>query len=471
MVKISCLLSALAVLFPATSSCYESSFGTLYGQIRTFTMIEDNQEPLHDYEGTSVGGKLLYSTPKSNPWEATIGVYTTHFIADNISSQNIEPLASNKNSRYVVGLVDSTEYDRSHLTNIGEAYVRYNKDKNSITLGRMKLDTPFVNPQDGRMIPTFEQGIWGTLSLDDTWSLQAGYINAFWNRSTPKWKSVEDSLGYGYEMGNSAIEGATVAGNYYGNTTSNGLYIANIRYEPNNNLRLDFWDYYLENIFNLGYAEVLYYHPLGEAEVSYGLQYIHQRQSGDGGNSEDNIASPTNTLKAKSYMQEGERSTTYGLKSSLKYQNSKFSLAYNQTTDKGRFLFPREWGKEPLYTFQKRERSDGSGNCHAWLATLEHNFAKQGFNDLDVILGYGEYVKTDPKTWVYNKYGLPSYAQWNIDIFYRFSGALKGLKAEYLVARKVARAETYQIAGPTEYNFIFRKNGLIQQNFILNYDF
>ena len=79
--------------------------------------------------------------------------------------------------------------------------------------------------------------------------------------------------------------------------------------------------------------------------------------------------------------------------------------------------------------------------------------------------------KADAKEWVYNKYGHPSYAQWNIDIFYRFSGSLKGLRAEYLMARKVARGETYQIPGPAEYNFIFRKNGMTLQNFILNYDF
>lgn len=459
------------LLFPIASHCYEENFGKVHGQIRAFMMTEDNQEPLHDYEATAIGGKLLYTTPQWNDWQANIGAYTTHFITDNISSHNIEPLASNKNSRYVVGLVDSTHYDRSHLTNIGEAYLKYHLNQKSVTIGRMKLDTPFVNPQDGRMIPTFVQGIWNTVALDDTWSLQAGYINAFWNRNTPKWKSVEDSLGYGYEMGNSAIEGATVAGNYYGNTHTDGLYIANIRYQSNNKLRLDFWDYYLENIFNLGYAEVLYSHPLGEVEVSYGLQYIHQRQSGDGGNSEDNIASPTNALKAKSYMQEGERSKTYGVKTSLKYQKSKFTLAYNKTSDEGRFLFPREWGKEPLYTFQKRERSDGSGNCHAWLATIEHDFAQQGLNGLNIQAGYGEYVKNDPKTWIYNKYGHPSYAQWDIDIFYQFSGVLKGLRAEYLMARKVARGETYQIPGPTEYNFIFRKNGLTQQNFILNYDF
>ncbi len=465
------ILCNFLLLLPIQAHCYESTFGKIQGQVRAFTMTEEYQEPLHDYEGTAVGGKLLYTTPLWNHWQATIGAYTTHFITDNIFTQNTEPLASNKNSRYVVGLVDSTNYDRSDITNIGEAYLRYRLDQNSLTVGRMKIDTPFVNPEDGRMIPTFVQGIWATSSLSDTVSLQTGFINAFWNRNTPKWKSVEDSLGYGYEMGNSAIAGAPVAGNYYGNTSTNGLYIANIRYEANKRLHLDIWDYYLQNIFNLSYAEAQYTHLLGSLELSYALQYIHQKQAGDGGNSEDNIAAPSDALKAKSYMQEGERSNTYGAKTSVKYQKSKFTLAYNKTSDEGRFLFPREWGKEPLYTFQKRERSDGSGNCHAWLATLEHDFAQEGINGLDMTAGYGEYTKTDAKEWIYNKYGLPSYAQWNIDIFYRFSGPLKGLRAEYLLVRKVARGETYQIAGTSEYNYIFRKNGLIQQNFILNYDF
>lgn len=459
-----------SLLMILTSHAQEPAWGEVHGQIRAYTMIENNQEPLHDYEGSAVGGKLLYQTPHWNHLQGAIGVYTTHFIKDTISSQNVEPLASNKNSRYVVGLVDSTDYDASSVTNIGEAYVRYTSEKNSVTLGRMKLDTPFVNPQDGRMIPTFEQGVWGRASLPKGWSVQAGYINGFWNRNTPEWKSVQDSLGYGYEMGKSSLSSAT-DGNYSQNSSSKGLCIGNIRYDASEGIRLDLWDYYLENIFNLGYAEGLYAHPFGMFELSYGLQYIYQRQSGDGGNGEDNIPSPTDALKAKSYMQEGEKSTAYGAKAAVQYQTSKLMFAYNRTTDEGRFLFPREWGKEPFYTFQKRERSDGSGNCHAWLMTLEHNFAQQGFNGLDIMAGYGEYTKTDPKEWVYNKYGHPSYAQWNIDIFYRFSGRLKGVRAEYLMARKVARGETYQIPGTSEYNFIFRKNGITLHNFIVNYDF
>ncbi|MDP3292162.1 MAG: OprD family outer membrane porin, partial [Sulfuricurvum sp.] len=288
-------IAAFVLVVLSSHAQDDTSFGKVQGQIRIFTMMEDNQEPLNDYEATAVGGKLLYLTPNWNRFQGAVGLYTTHFIKDNISSGNVEPLASNKNSRYAVGLVDSINYDASSVTNIGEAYVRYHYEKNSITLGRMKLDTPFVNPQDGRMIPTFEQGIWVTSAFSKEWSGQAGYINAFWNRNTPEWKSVEDSLGYGYEMGNSSLE-TTVAGNYRGNTSSDGLFVANIRYGTPKEFTIDVWDYYLENIFNLSYADASYTFPYGSVELSYGAQYIYQRQSGDGGNGEDNSV-PTNAIK------------------------------------------------------------------------------------------------------------------------------------------------------------------------------
>ncbi len=100
----------------------------------------------------------------------------------------------------------------------------------------------------------------------------------------------------------------------------------NLRYETKSGIRIDVWDYYLENIFNLGYLEAHYTHPFGGAELSYALQYIDQRQSGDGGNGEDNL-NPTNATKAKSYMQEGEKSTTYGIKTALKHEHSKLTFA------------------------------------------------------------------------------------------------------------------------------------------------
>lgn len=440
------------------------------GQLRLYSMIEDSQDPLVDYHGTAVGGHILYQTPRWGDFQGGLGVYTTHFIKDDLSAQRVEPSASNRGSRYVAGLVDSTDLDANSVTGIGEAYLHYRFDNGSVMIGRMKLETPFINPQDGRMIPTFEQGVWAKSTVGSLWLVQGGYINGFWNRNTPRWKSAEDSIGYGYELGNSSLED-TVRSDYYGHTSSKGVFAGNLRYQPSANWRLDVWDYYVENIFNLGYAEMLIAHPVGAARLLAGAQIIHQYEVGDGGNGEDNRPGATDAQKAKSYMQQGEKSTTYGAKIGIGYDDTTITLAYNRTTDQGRFLFPREWGKEPFYTFQKRERSEGSGDCYAWLVTMEHAFNAQGLPGLSLMAGYGEYRKSDPKEWRYNKYGTPSYAQWNIDLLYRFSGPLKGLRAEYLMVRKVARGETYQVPGPGEYNFIFRKNGMNLHNFILNYDF
>lgn len=460
--KKSYFLSPILLIVPLELLSQE--WGNVKTQLRLYSMIEDNHEPLRDYEGVAFGGKILYQTPQFWNVKGTIGLYGSRFVYDNVGTDRLEPLAANKGSRYVAGLVDSTDVDNQSVAGVGEAYLRYSNGDVYIDIGRVKLDTPFINPQDGRMIPTFEEGIWSKMKLDSQWSVQGGFIERFWNRNTPKWKSVEESLGYGYEMGKS-VDG--VNGDYYQNTSSKGVFVGNIGWN-NQQVKVDLWDYYVDNIFNLAYIELLASHEIEGIKMNYGLQGIVQQEVGEGGNSEDEKALATNADRAKSYMAQGEKSKTYGAKVSLQKGLSTLTFAYNQTTDDGRFLFPREWGKEPLYTFQKRERSDGSGDCSAWLVTLEHDFGLNGWDGFTMLAGYGEYDKSDPKNAKYNKYGIPSYAQWNIDLFYRFGGAFKGLRAEYLLARKVARGETYQEAN---YNYIFRKNGMNIHNFILNYDF
>ena len=34
------------------------------------------------------------------------------------------------------------------------------------------------------------------------------------------------------------------------------------------------------------------------------------------------------------------------------------------------FLMPREWGREPFYTFLPRERNEGLGGVNAWTCQL-----------------------------------------------------------------------------------------------------
>lgn len=432
--------------------------GKASGQIRYYYMNEDNAVGLEEYFGSALGGKLKYETASFAGFKAGVAFYTTHFLNDNVSSTHVEPAAGNKGSRYVAGLVDTTNQDNKGITDIGELYLDYKISKTNITLGRMKLKTPFINPEDGRMIPTLEQGLWVKSKDISNIALQGGYINAFWSRSTPSWKSVEDSLGNGYARGKAPLASGLNAA-YFGNTSSNGVYVASAAYSGITNTKIQIWDYYLENIMNVAYLQADYKKKLGDIKMVVAGQYIGEQEVGDGGNSDD-------THPEYSYMLKNEKSQTYGAKVGVGYASSMLTLAVTKVTSQGRFLFPREWGKEPLFTFQKRERTDGSGDATATLLTLHQDFGMFGLKGFSMLAGIGKYNRVDAKDWVLNKYGLPSYVQGNLDFGYKFSGSLKGLNAEYIFVRKYAIGNRYDNA-----NFIFRKNDMNIHNFILNYTF
>jgi hypothetical protein len=122
---------------------------------------------------------------------------------------------------------------------------------------------------------------------------------------------------------------------------------------------------------------------------------------------------------------------------------------------------PREWGKEPFYTFLPRERNEGLGNVHA--ATIKAS--TKLFNDnFKTGLGYGYYQLPDVKNYRLNKYGLPSYHQINYDASYNFTNFLKGMELKILLAYKLKQGETYNNS-----KYIYNKVDMLNCNFILDF--
>lgn len=138
-------------------------------------------------------------------------------------------------------------------------------------------------------------------------------------------------------------------------------------------------------------------------------------------------------------------------------------MNYNRITAHGRYLIPREWGREPFFTFLPRERNDGLGDVHAIVGKMNYNFLKAR---LKTSLAAGYYKLPDVKNYSLNKYGLPSYTQVNADIRYTFAKTLKGLEAQLLIAGKVNNGETYN-----NNRYIINKVNLMQYNFVLNFHF
>ena len=478
-------LSTVAMSIMLTPALFASSNltsalhnGTTTGQVRYMYMHVQNAPGLKDYFGSAIGGHLKYQTGSFYNFQAGVAFYTTNKINGNVNDTSIQPNAAGRNSRYVIRMIDSTNPNNKAVNGVGQLYLKYHHFKTVATIGRMVLKTPLLNPEDGWMIPTLFQGVWIKNKSIRGLTLQAGYINSVWVRNTPQWKSVADSLGYGYGMGAVPIApipnpnfpglGKPTPANYNGHLSSSGIFIFGANYSKKKHFNLEVWDDYVQNIYNTALFEGKYNKRFGHARLIAGLQYLDQRAVGNGGNANQNLA----------FMRHGEISHTYGGIIGAGYRGSLLSLALSTTGKQGRLMMPREWGKPPLFTFQRIETADGEGGTNAWVLRYKQNFKFIGLRGLNTDISYGHHYNQDATNTLLNKYGFPSYSQFDINVFYNFSGALKGLHARYMFARKNAIANTYQNASPNPVinnkignNYIFGKNGMIIQEFVLNYNF
>lgn len=170
-----------------------------------------------------------------------------------------------------------------------------------------------------------------------------------------------------------------------------------------------------------------------------------------------------NQYQSKTYFLKRSNSLSFGARLGLKNNQWETSLNYNRITANGRYLVPREWGRDPFFTFLPRERNDGLGDADAVMARINYNIPKSG---IKTSLAAGYYHLPDVKNYKLNKYSIPSYTQINADLRYTFGNILKGLEAQLLIVGKVNNGETYNNS-----KLIINKVNMVQSNFVLNYHF
>jgi hypothetical protein len=170
-----------------------------------------------------------------------------------------------------------------------------------------------------------------------------------------------------------------------------------------------------------------------------------------------------NVAAAKTFFEKGGKSTSFGTKAGWKNKSWETSINYTRITEQGRYLMPREWGREPFFTFMPRERNEGFGDLHAMVIKLQYNQPKARFM---TSLAGGYFDLPGVKNFRLNKYGLPSYTQINSDTRYSFAGTLKGLEAQLLL---VAKLNNGKIDDNPRYQF--NKVDMMLYNFVLNYHF
>lgn len=414
---------------------------------RTFAMSTFNEGNLKDDYALASGAGIGVLTRPLFGFQ--VGV--SGFFMYNLMSSNIDELdpTTQQPNRYEVGLFDVENHsNHNDLDRLEELYVKYTLSKSSIMVGKVNLNTPFFNPQDGRMRPTLEEGVWVSIKESSKIGINGGWIWDVSPRSTVKWFTLSESMGV-YPSGVNAIGKRS---EYEGNITGNsGMAVANVYFNPSRKLKINVWDGFLENVMNTALIEFNFEQEKHKFKLYEGLIYLHQDALNNGGNVNQNL----------SYTTRGAQSNVISAQIGLKNKKINTSLNYTHITGDGRYLMPREWGKEIFYTFLPRERNEGFGNVHAIMTKTAFSFLN---SRLKTSIGYGYYQLPDTKDYRLNKYGMPSYQQINADASYVFGKFFKGLELRALVAWKLKQGEDYDNA-----RFVYNKVNMVNFNFILDF--
>ncbi len=424
--------------------------GTFNGHFRYYLSHTNNEGALTDYYANAIGGGLRLETGKFYGFQfAVSGFYLLNIGSSDLTKN--DSLTGQPN-RYEIGLFDiQNPGNQKDMARLEELYLKYTFRKSHIIVGRQLLNTPFINLQDGRMRPTAVEGVYFEVKEWKRIGFEGGFLWSISPRSTTEWFGIGESFGI-YPLG---VDVNGTKSNYINNVQSKGVAQLGINARPTDWLKLQLWDVWIENVLNTGFIQADMNFKVGQKNdaIIAGIQFTRQDALVNGGN--DDIT--------RTYTQNGAEAMTVGGRIGWANKTWEVTGAYNRITDHGRYLFPREWGRDPFYTFMPRERNEGFGDVHAVMGKIQGKFPKARLN---AYVAAGHFWLPDAKNFTLNKYGMPSYAQVNFDLRYNFSGFLKGLDLHLLLAGKIQTGDDHD-----NLKFVFNKVNMFHGNLVVNYHF
>lgn len=250
------VLLVLTLLTPLSAQAEEaaSPYGTLKGQLRTYYFTQRNKTNSGDTfnnirESWAYGGFLKYESP----WVADhVGVGVAGYMT--------QPFLDTFNQRDQGGTGLLTPENQGFFA-LGEAYVKGRYEQTEARIWRQRLETPFINSNDSRMLPqSFEA--YGLKSADIT-DLE---VSVYW---------VDKEKGRDTELFVPMTEMAGLDG------TSGGVLMTGADWKIMENLPTRFWNYWAPDMDNTFYTEAKYSFDAYGIGYSLRLQGVDQRSVGD----------------------------------------------------------------------------------------------------------------------------------------------------------------------------------------------
>lgn len=420
--------------------------GTLEGRFRMYLMGTLNEGELSDYHAQAFGGSLGFASQRWHNFQFRMsGGYTFDLWSADLRMNDSISGAPN---RYEMGLFDVTNVRRDNqLAFLQTFQLNYerNAGRTRFILGKQDINTPFINPQDGRMHPGMVEGLWAAHKTEKGLRFEGGYLYRVLPRSTAQWYTIGQSVGL-YPIG---LDAQGKPSKYKGNMNTAGIFMGSASVPVIGKWRATVWDVFVENTFNTAQLQV----ERGNRDDRWmwSAMAIRQDKVNNGGNAIDSLA----------YFQD-DASWNFSTRFRMNHGRFRWQANYTRITAHGRYLMPREWGRDPMYTFLPRERNEGFGDMQATTLNLILH-TKTGWR---VQLDGGLYWLPPPSDFRLNKYTFPAYRQFDVNAQYQFKGGWKGLAVQVIYLIKLPLYEEALTPRQT-----FNKVDLHHGNIIINYAF
>jgi hypothetical protein len=342
-----------------------------------------------------MGGKLILS----KKWEVNAGY---RVFANALSSDFWVPdPVTGQSNRYESGLFNVLDPQDRFFGRLELLSLAFSQPTFGFKVGRMGIQSDWVNAQDGRLSPTVVEGVHAWFAPATNWKLSGWAINRMNVRGSKDWLSVEETIGL-FPQGRSPYGKAAA---YLGNTTSPWLGILELEGKLKEGKSLRFSQTYAANLFATYWATFEKTSKKSLGTFTSGIQAGMQHGLGDGGNVDP----------LKRYKNPNDLNFAISAKLNLKKGPWETQLSATQVGGKGRWLSPREWGKDAWYTFIPRERNEGFETVTAVVSYASYRLKEHG---MQVYTFAGIHVLPSVQDAAANKYNFPSYWQHNLGLKY-----------------------------------------------------
>lgn len=377
--------AGLKMIFSATALCLATTPGwaldlksgdTDYGDLELFvkamSVLDAEDNGYDPSEGTAYLLKAKYLSPQFNNFQVGMGLYGNGDLFG-ITDFDLDP----NTERLARGMF--VRDDGSTKFQLGEAYVTYDHDKFSLHGGLEMYKTPLTTITYST-IPNFYTVFGGSITALPNTTLGLSQIveMSFGARSMTDFGLI----GEGTKSAGAAIKTSTIGqAKFHDISTAtfgknapdtNGITVFSAEYGGFKNVKLQLWDYYVDDIANNVYAEAGAVFPFKDKGMKLKLdgQLLYQSDTGSsyGGDLDFNL---------------------FGLKATLASKKWAVFGAYNNSGGDGAML--NAWGGDPAYTGTIFSRNAYRENVSAYKVGFKYKILK----NLTFITAYADYGQSD----------------------------------------------------------------------------